>query len=207
MTEPGLFVAFEGGEGSGKSTQISRVAQRLRADGREVVTTFEPGDTVVGAAIRQVLLSRDTDGLAPRAEALLFAADRAQHVDTLVRPALRRGAVVLTDRYMDSSIAYQGAGRELSVDEIRNLSEWATDGLLPDLTVLLDVDPVTGLQRAAGETDRLEAEPLQFHNRVRQHFLALAASDPNRYVVLDAARPADEIAEAAYAAVSARVAR
>jgi len=206
VTEPGLFVAFEGGEGSGKSTQITLLAQRLRAGGREVVTTFEPGGTVVGAAIRQVLLSRDTQGLAPRAEALLFAADRAQHVDTLVRPALRRGAVVLTDRYMDSSIAYQGAGRELSVDEIRKLSEWATDELLPDLTVLLDVDPVTGLQRAAGETDRLEAEPLQFHNRVRQHFLALAAAEPNRYVVLDAAQPVTEIAEAAHAAVLARVA-
>ena len=206
MTEPGLFVAFEGGEGSGKSTQITLLAQRLRAGGREVVTTFEPGGTVVGAAIRQVLLSRDTQGLAPRAEALLFAADRAQHVDALVRPALRRGAVVLTDRYMDSSIAYQGAGRELSVDEIRKLSEWATDELLPDLTVLLDVDPVTGLQRAAGETDRLEAEPLQFHNRVRQHFLALAAAEPNRYVVLDAAQPVTEIAEAAHAAVLARVA-
>lgn len=206
MTEPGLFIAFEGGEGSGKSTQIARLAHRLRDAGREVVTTFEPGGTAVGAAIRQVLLSRDTDGLTARAEALLFAADRAQHVATVVRPALRRGAVVLTDRYRDSSIAYQGAGRELSVDEVRELSEWATDGLVPDLTVLLDVDPVVGLQRASGETDRLEAEPLQFHTRVRAHFLALAAAEPDRYVVLDASQPVDEVASAVAAAVAARVA-
>jgi len=206
VTEPGLFIAFEGGEGSGKSTQIERLAQRLRAAGHEVITTFEPGGTAVGASIRQVLLSRDTDGLTPRAEALLFAADRAQHVDTVVRPALGRGAVVLTDRYRDSSIAYQGAGRELSVDDVRELSEWATEGLVPHLTVLLDIDPVIGLRRASGETDRLEAEPLQFHNRVRQHFLELAAAEPDRYVVLDASQPVDQVASAVFAAVSLRVA-
>ncbi|MEU8048735.1 dTMP kinase [Micromonospora haikouensis] len=193
----GLFVVFEGGEGAGKSTQLAALAERLRGQGREVVVTREPGATEIGARIRTLLLDATAEGPSPRAEALLYAADRAHHVATVVRPALVRGAVVISDRYVDSSLAYQGAGRTLPVDEVSWLSSWATGGLKPDLVVLLDVDPHTGLSRVAARNegpDRLEAESVAFHERVRYAFLDLAANDPKRYLVLDASRPVEETA-------------
>ncbi|AEB42402.1 thymidylate kinase [Micromonospora maris AB-18-032] len=196
----GLFVVFEGGEGAGKSTQLAQLAERLRAEGRDVVVTREPGATGVGTRIRSLVLDNNTDDEAPspRAEALLYAADRAHHVATVVRPALSRGAVVISDRYVDSSLAYQGAGRTLPVDELSWLSSWATGGLKPDLVVLLDIDPRAGLSRVAERSraaDRLEAESLAFHERVRYAFLDLAAADPKRYLVLDAGHPVEQIAE------------
>ena len=200
----GIFVVFEGGEGAGKSTQVTRLAEALKAQGRDVVVTREPGATDVGARIRGLVLDK-TEAPSARAEALLYAADRAHHVATVVRPALTRGAVVISDRYVDSSLAYQGAGRTLPVQEISWLSAWATGGLKPDLVVLLDVDPGVGLTRVddRGEgTDRLESESRAFHERVRYAFLDLAAADPKRYLVLDASRPVDEIAEAVGARLS-----
>ncbi|MEH0844774.1 dTMP kinase [Micromonospora sp. CPCC 205711] len=194
----GLFVVFEGGEGAGKSTQLQALAERLRVRGRDVVVTREPGATAVGARIRSLVLENSGDEApSPRAEALLYAADRAHHVATVVRPALIRGAMVISDRYVDSSLAYQGAGRTLPVQEVSWLSSWATGGLKPDLVVLLDVDPHTGMSRVAARNqgaDRLEAESLAFHERVRYAFLDLAANDPKRYLVLDASRPAEELA-------------
>jgi dTMP kinase len=199
----GLFIVFEGGEGAGKSTQIGLLAQALRRAGRDVVVTREPGATEAGAQIRRLLL--DGGDIAPRSEALLYAADRAHHVATVVRPALDRGAVVLSDRYIDSSLAYQGAGRTLPVNDVAWLSSWATNGLRPDLTVLLDLDPSVGLARAhqrSGEHDRLEAESLAFHERVRFAFLDLAATDPARYLIVDAERDPDEVAAEVHERVS-----
>jgi dTMP kinase len=201
----GLFIVFEGGEGAGKSTQVERLAERLRTQGRDVVVTREPGATAVGSRIREMLLESDADAVTPRAEALLYAADRADHVASVVRPALARGEVVISDRYVDSSLAYQGAGRTLLVDEVSWLSSWATGGLRPDLVVLLDVEPHVGRQRVADRGtrhDRLESESDAFHERVRYAFLDLASADPNRYLVLDATRPPDAVA----AAVAERVA-
>jgi dTMP kinase len=200
VTAGGVFIAFEGGEGAGKSTQLDRLAAELRSRGHEVVTTREPGGTDAGAAIRQIVLSPATGELSPRAEALLYAADRAHHVDTVIKPALDRGAVVLTDRYVDSSLAYQGAGRPLDQAEVAHVNAWATGGLVPDLTVLLDIDPTEGLARA-GDPDRLEAEPLEFHARVRQGFLRLAAAAPDRYVVVAAAGDPDAVADRVRAAL------
>ncbi|WP_345509625.1 dTMP kinase [Phytohabitans houttuyneae] len=193
----GTFVVFEGGEGAGKSTQVNALADALRAERREVVVTREPGATEVGQRIRSLVLGKQSN-LSPRAEALLYAADRADHVATVVRPALSRGAVVISDRYVDSSLAYQGAGRTLPVDEVSWLSSWATGGLRPDLVVLLDVPPEVGLGRAArrGTADRLESESVAFHERVRYAFLDLAAADPKRYLVLDATHAPEEITAA-----------
>jgi dTMP kinase len=179
------FIAFEGGEGTGKSTQAALLAEALRSRGHEVVVTFEPGATSVGHRLREVLLDRRSVGMSPRTEALLYAADRAQHVSEVVRPALARGAIVITDRYVDSSLAYQAGGRDLDEHEIRRLSRWATRGLTPDLTLLLDVDPAIGLSRATGPGDRLEAEALAFHERVRAQFLDLARRGRNRHLVVD----------------------
>ena len=190
----GLFIALEGGEGAGKSTQVALLAEALRAQGREVVTTFEPGDSAVGQRLREILLDHDTGQLDARTEALLYAADRAEHVARVVRPAIDRGAVCISDRYIDSSIAYQGAGRSLDPADVQRVSEWATAGLLPDLTVLLDIDPAVGLTRFDTPADRLEAEPLAFHQRVREHFLELSRSAPDRYLVVDASDPAENIA-------------
>jgi dTMP kinase len=200
LSYPGLFVVFEGGEGAGKSTQVTRLAAVLEKSGHEVVLTREPGATPVGVRIRALLLDPSTT-LSPRAEALLYAADRAQHVATVVKPALERGAVVISDRYVDSSLAYQGAGRALPQDEVARLSRWATDGLVPDLTVLLDIDPAVGLARATGAPDRIEQESLAFHRAVRQAFLDLAAADPDRYLVLSAQLSP----EAVHTAVVARI--
>jgi len=203
-TNGGVFVVFEGGEGAGKSTQVARLAAVLRAQGRDVVVTREPGATNIGQRIRRMLLDHgeptdDRPPLSARAEALLYAADRADHVSTVVRPALKRGAVVISDRYVDSSLAYQGAGRTLPVDEVSWLSAWATGGLRPELVVLLDIDPAVGLSRASARgngTDRLESESVGFHDRVRCAFLDLATADPQRYLVLDATRPEEELGAA-----------
>ncbi|MFF4578252.1 dTMP kinase [Streptomyces sp. NPDC001389] len=182
----GFFIALEGGDGAGKSTQVEALADWIRSKGHEVVVTREPGATPVGKRLRSILLDVSSAGLSNRAEALLYAADRAEHVDTVVRPALERGAVVISDRYIDSSVAYQGAGRDLSPTEIARISRWATDGLVPNLTVLLDVSPEAARERFTEAPDRLESEPTEFHQRVRAGFLTLAAADPGRYLVVDA---------------------
>jgi dTMP kinase len=189
----GLLLALEGGEGSGKSTQARLLAIWLREQGFDVVATHEPGATKIGMRLRALLLDTAHTGLAPWAEVLMYAADRAEHVQSLIVPALDRGAIVVTDRYVDSSLAYQGAGRRLPVSEIAQLNDWATGGLVPDLTIVLDLPPVDGLGRRHRSADRLEAEPLDFHQRVRSGFLSLAAAAPARYLVLDAIRPEAEI--------------
>jgi len=189
----GLLIAFEGGEGSGKTTQARLVSIWLRELGYDVVTTHEPGATKIGMRLRALLLDTAHTGMSPHAEALMYAADRAEHVATVIAPALARGAIVITDRYVDSSLAYQGAGRNLPVEEIARFNWWATGGRTPDLTVLLDMDPIAGLSRRARSADRLEAEPADFHLRVRAGFLALARAEPGRYLVLDADRPADGV--------------
>ncbi|MBV2357887.1 dTMP kinase [Streptomyces sp. J2-1] len=189
----GFFIALEGGDGAGKSTQAEALAEWVRAKGHEVVLTREPGATPVGKRLRSILLDVSSAGLSHRAEALLYAADRAEHVDTVVRPALERGAVVISDRYIDSSVAYQGAGRDLSPTEIARINRWATDGLVPHLTVLLDVDPETARERFTEAPDRLESEPAEFHARVRAGFLTLAASDPGRYLVVDAGQEPEAV--------------
>ena len=196
----GLFVSFEGGDGAGKSTQIRLLADWLESAGHRVVLTFEPGDTVLGKVLRDAVLHGNH--VDERTEALLYAADRAHHVTTVVRPALERGDVVLTDRYLDSSVAYQGVGRGLGADDVERLSLWATQRLLPDVTVLLDIDPVVGRARMTGEPDRLERAGDDFHRRTRQAFLDRAAADPGRWLVLDATAPPDELA----AAIRTRVA-
>ncbi|HEV7185204.1 MAG: dTMP kinase [Actinomycetales bacterium] len=192
----GLFITLEGGDGSGKSTQAALLEEWLTELGRTVVRTREPGGTEAGVEIREIVLHHRGD-ISPRAEALLYAADRAHHVATLVRPALTRGEVVLQDRYLDSSVAYQGVGRVLDPDEIRKLSLWAAEGLLPDLTILLDLDETAArarLDTSRTRYDRLEAEKAEFHARVRAAYLALAAAEPDRFLVVDASRPVEEIA-------------
>jgi dTMP kinase len=191
----GLFITFEGGEGSGKTTQARLTAIWLREQGFDVVATHEPGATKIGMRLRALLLDTAQMGMSAHTEALLYAADRAEHVAKVIDPALERGAVVITDRYTDSSLAYQGAGRSLPTAEIAALNSWATDGRAPDLTVLLDVDPEIGLRRRARSADRLEAEPIDFHRRVRTGFLNLAHAAPDRYLVLDASGPPDEITQ------------
>ena len=200
----GLFITFEGGDGSGKSTQAGLLAQWLTEQGRTVVRTREPGGSDVGVEIRNLVLHH-RGHIDPRAEALLYAADRAQHIATVVRPALDRGDVVIQDRYFDSSVAYQGAGRVLDAKEIRDLSLWATESLLPDVTVLLDLDENvarTRLDAADKPFDRLENEKAEFHSRVRAGFLALANAEPKRFLVLDATQPLDELAQAIRSRVS-----
>jgi dTMP kinase len=189
----GRLIAFEGGEGSGKTTQARLIAIWLRELGYDVVTTHEPGATKIGMRLRALLLDTSHTGMSPHAEALMYAADRAEHVASVIAPALDRGAIVITDRYVDSSLAYQGAGRNLPVDEIARFNWWATGGRTPDLTILLDMDPMAGLSRRTRSADRLEAEPADFHLRVRGGFLALARAEPDRYLVLDADRPPDQI--------------
>jgi len=189
----GLFIAFEGGEGSGKTTQARLIAIWLREIGYDVVTTHEPGATKVGMRLRALLLDTAHTGMSPHAEALMYAADRAEHVASVIKPALDRGAVVISDRYVDSSLAYQGNGRGLSNADIAQLNSWATGGRMPDLTILLDMPPEAGLGRRARSADRLEAEPPEFHRRVRAGFLELARADPSRYLVLDATRSVAEV--------------
>lgn len=199
----GVWITLEGGDGVGKTTQAALLRSWLEQQGRTVVHTREPGGTDVGTLIRDIVLHHRGD-VAPRAEALLYAADRAHHVATLVRPALERGDVVIQDRYLDSSVAYQGAGRVLNAGEIRALSLWAAEGALPDLTVLLDLDPARARARLDADDkpfDRLEAEREDFHSRVRDAFLTLAADEPDRFLVVDASQPPASIS----AAIQARV--
>jgi dTMP kinase len=189
----GVFVCFEGGEGAGKSTQSQALRAWLEGEGCSVLLTFEPGDTEVGRKVRQIVLDPATGELAHRTEALLYAADKAEHVDTVVLPALARGEVVVTDRYVDSALAYQGAGRDLVPAEVTWLNRWATRDLRPHLTVVLDLEPEHGLGRFE-ERDRIEGESVDFHLRVRQAFREMAAADPDHYLVLDARLPVEEIA-------------
>ena len=189
----GLLIAFEGGEGAGKTTQARLLAIWLREQGYDVIATHEPGATKVGMRLRALLLDTAHTGMSSRAETLMYAADRAEHVATVIAPALKRGAIVVTDRFVDSSLAYQGRGRNLPVTDIAGLNQWATGGLRPDLTILLDLPPMAGLVRRAPSADRLEAEPAEFHQRVREGFLAQARAEPHRYLVLDATRPPGEI--------------
>jgi dTMP kinase len=195
-TEParGLFIAFEGGEGSGKTTQSRLLAIALRDQGFDVVQTREPGSTKIGMRLRAILLDSVHAGLSSRAETLLYAADRAEHVEKVIRPALYRGSVVITDRYVDSSLAYQGAGRALDTEDVARINAWATGGLAPDLTVLIDVPSSIGLTRLGGAADRIESEPGDFHDRVRREFRALAAAEPERYVVVDGTLPQGDVA-------------
>lgn len=203
----GLFITFEGGDGSGKSTQLGLLAEWLGQRGKNYITTREPGGTDVGNELREIILHRK-GFLAPRAEALLYAADRAHHIHTVVRPALAEGTVVIQDRYFDSSVAYQGAGRVLAEDEVRDLSLWATEGLIPDLTVVLDV-PADVLRQRRDSTrtvyDRLEAEADDFHERVRDAYQRLAEREPERFLVIDGQRPADDIQQEIRARVSALI--
>ncbi|MEJ5921522.1 dTMP kinase [Bifidobacterium thermophilum] len=180
----GLFISFEGVDGAGKTTQVERLRAYLTGCGRRVVVTREPGGTELGVQLRRMLLHGGD--IAPRTEALLFAADRAQHVAQVIAPALEQGAVVITDRYLDSSLAYQAGGRELTADDVRDLSMWATGGLLPQRTYLLDVDPTVSHRRLARGEDRMEAAGADFQRRTREEFLRLAAADPKRFLVVDA---------------------
>ena len=194
---PGLFIAFEGGDGAGKSTQAAELAAALESRGLTVLRTREPGGTPIGEKLRSLVLDHGHGHIDARTEALIFAASRAAHASQVLRPALERGEVVLTDRYIDSSVAYQGAGRNLGTETVRGINEWATAGLQPDLTVLLDVDPADGRRRrTAGDAaeDRLESEADEFHARIRGAFLALAADRPEQYLVLEAHLPVRELA-------------
>ncbi len=198
------FIVFEGGEGAGKSTQSNALADYLRARGHSVLCTREPGGTPAAEAIRAVLLDQANAGLDDRAEALLFAAARGDHAARVIKPGLERGDIVVSDRYLDSSVAYQGVARGLGAERVAELSLWATGGLVPDLTIVLDVDPALGLARVVGP-DRLESEPIEWHSRVRQAFLDIAAEHPERYLVLDGSRPAEDLAVEIAVAVSALV--
>jgi dTMP kinase len=195
-----LFITFEGPEGSGKTTQVSRLYARLQAQGFQVLLTREPGGTSIGDQIRQVLLSPANVELVATAEILLYSASRAQLVEQVIRPALARGSVVISDRYADSTLAYQGYGRSLDLDAVRAITAFATGGLVPDLTIYLDLDVRVGLRRklaAASQTgdewNRLEVQDLAFHERVRAGYLALAAAEPQRWMLVDATRPVEEI--------------
>ena len=192
MAARGVFITFEGGDGSGKSTQIQSVREWFASRGREVIVTREPGGTELGTEIRR-LVQNGPEDVDARTEALLYAADRAYHVATVIGPALERGAVVLGDRYIDSSLAYQGAARSLGVDEIASLSAWATQGLYPSLTFLLDLPPEVGARRRTDAPDRMERESMDFHERVRHQYLRLADAEPERIVVIDAVGTVDEV--------------
>ena len=191
--DSGVFVCFEGGDGSGKSTQSRRLAAWLGEEGYVALLTFEPGDTEVGRLLRTIVLSPETGDISDRTEALLYAADKSEHIDSVVQPALDRGEVVITDRYVDSMLAYQGTGRALDMAEVEVVARWATHNLRPHLTVVLDLEPEHGLGRFE-ERDRIEGESLEFHQRVRESYLQLAKADPDHYLVLDARADVDEIA-------------
>jgi dTMP kinase len=188
----GIFISFEGGEGAGKSTQSNLLKDWFEKKGFKVLLTREPGGTKLGNQLRSILLANETGEISPRAEALMYAADRAHHVYSIVRPALNNGEVVITDRYLDSSIAYQGAGRILLPTEVARISRWATESLTPTLTIILDLPANIGLSRLKG-ADRLESEPVIFHERVRQEYLNLANTDPERYLVVDATQNVETI--------------
>lgn len=190
MTQ-GLFIVFEGGDGAGKSTQVALLRDALCREGRQVTVTRQPGGTPLGQQIRDLVLHGEH--VTPRAEALLFAADKAHHVETLIRPALQRGDVVISDRYTDSSVAYQGAGRALGAQEVHDLNMWAVDDLVPDLTVVVDISAAEGRRRRGDVHDRLESEEDTFHEAIRQHFLAMARGNPQRYLVVDGTQPPEHI--------------
>lgn len=198
-----MFISFEGGDGSGKTTHIHMLAARLEKEGYDICTTREPGGTPLGQKIRALLLHGGH--VSARAEALLYAADRAHHIDTVVRPALEKGIVVLADRYLDSSVAYQGVARQLGKDEVRALSLWATQNLLPDLTILLDVSTEVGTARVGNETDRIESAGKEFHEAVRREYLHLAHKEPERFVIIDANRRLEDVAEDIYSVVLTRL--
>lgn len=189
----GVFITFEGGDGSGKSTQVAKLAETLRQRGHTVVATREPGGTPIAEKIRRVLLDPANHEMGDRTEALLFAAGRAEHVHHLIRPALERGEIVISDRFMDSSIVYQGMGRGLGASDVMGLNMWATDNLAPDLTIVLDVESNLGLDRI-GIKDRIEQASIEMHQKVRQGFLQLADRDPDRYLVIGAEQGIDDIA-------------
>ena len=189
----GVFIVFEGGDGVGKTTQVDLLCVWLANAGHEVLKTFEPGDSFLGAMIRRIVLDPATGDMSPRAEALLYAADKAQHIFSVVRPALERGVVVVCDRYVDSMLAYQGAGRVLRLNNLEFIARWATEDLRPDLTVVLDAKLTDGVH-AKSQKDRLESAGDVFHERARLFFLELARQDPEHYLVLDARASPEEIA-------------
>jgi len=200
VNTPGFFITLEGGDGGGKTTQAELLAPWLaEATNREVVLTREPGGTEMGKALRKLV--QEGDDMHARTEALLYAADRAHHVDKIVAPALARGAIVISDRYFDSSIAYQAGGRELPWEEIERLSMWATGGIVPDCTILLNVEPETTAKRMMRHPDRLERAGREFHQRTRDAFLQLANADPDRWVIVDADGPIDDVQNLIRAAV------
>lgn len=198
----GLFIAFEGGDGVGKSTQVEYLAAHLGARDVERVVTRQPGGTALGVQLRRLVLDPSANDVDHRAETLLYAADKAQHVHETILPALARGAVVITDRYVDSMLAYQGAGRSLGIEEVRSIAWWAVGGLRPDLTVLLDADPADAVEKMAVK-DRLESAGIELHRRARQHFLTLAAERPDEYLVLNARKDRHELAAVVARAVDA----
>lgn len=193
------FITFEGPEGAGKSTALTALAERLARDGHKVVVTREPGATNFGRQVRELLLHGEN--LPPLSELFLFLADRANHVQNLVRPAMEDGAIVLCDRYADSTVVYQGYARGLDIEKLRELNAFATEGLVPDLTLLFDLDPEIGLSRLQTK-DRLDAEGLDFHRRVREGFKHEAAREPGRWVTVDASQPPEEVLRAAWEAVN-----
>jgi len=204
-----LFVTFEGGEGSGKSTALRLIAERLNKEGQETVITREPGGTPIAEQIRNVILDKGNTAMDSRTEALLYAASRRQHLVEKVWPAIKRGAIVLCDRYLDSSLAYQGGARGLGIDEVLNINMFATEGTFPDLTLLFDLEPEVGLARIAAnanrEVNRLDLEKIEFHKGVRATFLDLAKRYPERFVIIDASKPVEEVVEAAYNAIKSRM--
>lgn len=204
-----MFITFEGGEGAGKSTAIKRIVERLTSNGYEIVLTREPGGTPIAEEIRNVILDRKNTNMDPRTEALLYAASRRQHLVEKVIPALKEGKLVLCDRFLDSSLAYQGGARDLGIDNVYNMNLFATEGMLPDLTILFDIEPELGLQRIAAnaqrEVNRLDVEKMAFHKKVREGFHTLAKKFPERIVIVDASKTADEVFEDAYKAIEQRL--
>ncbi|MBO4540401.1 MAG: dTMP kinase [Bacilli bacterium] len=204
-----LFITFEGGEGSGKSSVLRLVAERLEKEGHEIVTTREPGGTPIAEEIRNVILDKKNTAMDPRTEALLYAASRRQHLVEKVWPALKEGKLVLCDRYLDSSLAYQGGARNLGIDAVLGINMFATEGSFPDLTLLFDIEPEEGLKRIAAnkgrEVNRLDLEKMSFHKAVRDGFHELANRYPERYVIIDARKNLSEVAEAAYLAIKSRL--
>ncbi len=204
-----LFVTFEGGEGSGKSTVLKKINAMLLEEGYETVLSREPGGTPISEEIRNVILDRKNTNMDPRTEALLYAASRRQHLVEKIWPALKEGKIVLCDRFLDSSLAYQGGARGLGIDEILKVNEYATEGTMPDLTILFDIEPEKGLARIAAnqgrEVNRLDLEKISFHEGVRATFASLAQRFPNRYVVIDASQPLEDVVSSAYQAIKSRL--
>lgn len=204
-----MFITFEGGEGAGKSTAIKRIVEKLTSEGYEIVLTREPGGTPIAEEIRNVILDKKNTAMDPRTEALLYAASRRQHLVEKVIPALREGKLVLCDRFIDSSLAYQGGAREIGIDNVYNMNLFATEGMLPDLTILFDIKPEEGLARIAAnsqrEVNRLDVEKLAFHNKVRDSFHELAKKFPERFVIIDASKGPDEVFEESYKAIEDRL--